>query len=47
VDTQTSSDEESEVEVGEEEEESDGEFCDRTKRQYQYPIVRLFVCLFY
>jgi hypothetical protein len=31
VDTQTSSDEESEVEVGEEEEESDDEFCDRTK----------------
>jgi hypothetical protein len=31
VDTQISSDEESEAEVGEEEEESDDEFCDRTK----------------
>jgi hypothetical protein len=31
VDTQTSSDEESDAEVGEEEEESDDELCDRTK----------------
>jgi hypothetical protein len=31
VDTQTSSDEESDKEVGEEEEESDDELCDRTK----------------
>jgi hypothetical protein len=31
VDSQTSSEEEIEAKVGEEEEESDGEFCDRTK----------------
>jgi hypothetical protein len=33
VDNQISSDEESEAEVGEEEEESDDEFCEERKRQ--------------